>query len=177
VITTILLYPVDNIKTKMQVSSQNGESSKAKADFMTLFLETIKNESFWELYTGLSADAVGNFISNGTYFFIYEKAKKKFNTKYFTGYVYAATVASSLTTVITNPFRVLNTKMIIKKKENESLKTKKKGAVGHTMEIYRNEGISGFFSGVASSLILIINPIINYVIYEYLKKFFKGEIS
>jgi len=43
-------------------------------------------------------------------------------------------------------------------------------------EIYKSDGLKGFFSGVGSSLILIINPIINYVIYEYLKKIFKGYI-
>lgn len=53
----------------------------------------------------------------------------------------------------------------------------KSGVLNVTAEIYRNEGFAGFFSGVGSSLILIINPIINYVIYEYLKKFFKGFIS
>ena len=50
--------------------------------------------------------------------FRYEKAKLRFDIGSLMGYVYAATVASSLTTVITNPFRVLNTKMIIKKDDN-----------------------------------------------------------
>jgi len=51
--------------------------------------------------------------------FSYEKAKLRFDIGSLMGYVYAATVASSLTTVITNPFRVLNTKMIVKKKDDD----------------------------------------------------------
>ena len=37
----------------------------------------------------------------------------------FTGYVYAATIASGITTFWTNPFRVLNTKMIVKQNNEE----------------------------------------------------------
>ena len=37
--------------------------------------------------------------------------------------------------------------------------------------IIKNEGISAFFKGVIPNLILVINPIINFVVYEYLKKF------
>ena len=36
--------------------------------------------------------------------------------------------------------------------------------------IIKNEGISAFFKGVIPNLILVINPIINFVVYEYLKK-------
>jgi adenine nucleotide transporter 17 len=38
-------------------------------------------------------------------------------------------------------------------------------------EISKNEGIGAFFKGVVPNLILVINPIINFVIYEFLKKF------
>ena len=43
---------------KENISSQNGESSKAKADFMTLFLETIKNESFWGLQINFESKTI-----------------------------------------------------------------------------------------------------------------------
>lgn len=35
--------------------------------------------------------------------------------------------------------------------------------------IFKNEGISGFYKGLLPSLILTINPILQYIIYEYLK--------
>lgn len=38
-------------------------------------------------------------------------------------------------------------------------------------KIIENEGISAFFKGVIPNLILVINPIINFVVYENLKKF------
>ena len=38
-------------------------------------------------------------------------------------------------------------------------------------EISKNEGISAFFKGVLPNLILVLNPIINFVVYENIKKF------
>lgn len=37
-------------------------------------------------------------------------------------------------------------------------------------DIYRNEGLTAFFKGVLPNLILVLNPIINFVIYESLKE-------
>ena len=37
-------------------------------------------------------------------------------------------------------------------------------------EIYENEGIRGFYKGVLPNMILVINPIINFVVYEAIKK-------
>jgi hypothetical protein len=36
--------------------------------------------------------------------------------------------------------------------------------------IFNQEGLSGFYKGLIPCLILTINPIIQYVIYEFLKK-------
>jgi solute carrier family 25 (peroxisomal adenine nucleotide transporter), member 17 len=38
-------------------------------------------------------------------------------------------------------------------------------------DIIKNEGISAFFKGVIPNLILVTNPIINFVVYENLKKY------
>jgi len=35
--------------------------------------------------------------------------------------------------------------------------------------IFEKEGISGFYKGIIPSLVLTINPIIQYIIYEYLR--------
>jgi hypothetical protein len=37
-------------------------------------------------------------------------------------------------------------------------------------EIYRNEGLGAFYKGVLPNMILVTNPIVNFVIYENIKK-------
>lgn len=59
----------------------------------------------------------------------------------------------------------------------KSSQKESRSVMSYIKEIFEKEGLKGFFTGTSSSLILIINPIINYVIYEYLKKFFKGNLQ
>lgn len=42
-------------------------------------------------------------------------------------------------------------------------------------KIYDEEGISGFYKGIVPSLILTLNPVIQYTIYELLKKSFRDS--
>lgn len=46
--------------------------------------------------------------------------------------------------------------------------------------IYNEEGLVGFFKGIVPSLLLTLNPIIQFTIYESMKTYFttaKGEVS
>lgn len=44
-------------------------------------------------------------------------------------------------------------------------------------KIYREEGIPAFFKGFVANMILVLNPTINFVVYEQIKKILtrKGE--
>lgn len=92
----------------------------------------------------------------------YEYIKKIVNTKNngVAGYLKSASFASLITTIVTNPFKVINTKMII----NKDLKL-----FQCIKDINDKEGLIGYFKGLLPSLLLIINPIIQYIIYEKLK--------
>ena len=76
-------------------------------------------------------------------------------------------LAGSVTSVATSPFWVVNTRMAIEKKNEEE---DRKGVFDVIKDIYTNEGIAGFFKGTIPNLILVTNPMINFVIYEAVKK-------
>ena len=42
-------------------------------------------------------------------------------------------------------------------------------------QIYEKEGIDGFFKGLGAGYVLVLNPIIQFVAYEYLKKRFGSK--
>lgn len=63
---------------------------------------------------------------------------------------------------ITNPIWFINTRMAISKDKKTLIETVK--------EVYNTEGIGAFYKGVLPNMILVINPIINFVIYESFKK-------
>ena len=59
---------------------------------------------------------------------------------------------------------MLNTRLAIQKKTDS-----KAGALQLIRSILEKEGIGAFFKGVIPNLVLVLNPIINFVVYEQLK--------
>ena len=72
-------------------------------------------------------------------------------------------IAGSISTIFSNPIWMLNTRLAINKEKKVSI-------LKIIQEIIEKEGILAFFKGVVPNLILVLNPIINFVVYERLKK-------
>ena len=69
-------------------------------------------------------------------------------------------LAGTIGSLATNPFYVLQTR------QSKSDKT----MLGLLKEMHEREGLLTLWKGVLASLILVSNPIIQFVIYEWLKK-------
>lgn len=54
-------------------------------------------------------------------------------------------------------------------KEAEGIKPKRPNALAVAASILKNEGIAGLYSGVMAALVLVINPIIQYTVFEQVK--------
>ena len=76
---------------------------------------------------------------------------------------FVTTLSGLTSSIFSNPFWLVNTRMM-KKEENKSLYQTIK-------DIYVDEGISAFFKGCQANMFLVSNPIINYVAYEAMKKY------
>ncbi len=75
------------------------------------------------------------------------------------------------TALATNPIWVVNTRTAVRKDalDESTGKPIKRSSLDAAVEIWRDEGIRGFFKGVVPALILVINPIIQYTVFEQLK--------
>ena len=96
----------------------------------------------------------------------------------------AGALAGSATVLITNPIWVVNTRMTARKEEsgdpalptaeNDAAATETKKKAPNTLstflKIIREDGISRLFAGVLPALVLVINPILQYTIFEQLKQ-------
>ena len=74
-------------------------------------------------------------------------------------------LAGVMSSICSNPIWMMNTRLAIKKKEDS-----KAGVFDLIRQIIDKEGIGAFFKGVIPNLILVLNPIINFVVYEHLKR-------
>lgn len=93
----------------------------------------------------------------------------------------AGALAGSATVFLTNPIWVVNTRMTARKSEsndsglptseNEKIaKEKAPSTIGTLMKIIKDDGFMRLFAGVLPALVLVLNPILQYSIYEQLKQ-------
>lgn len=111
---------------------------------------------------------VGTCVSFAIYFFWY-----RFWKNFFYGFLKKTTLNSFDITLITaisgvlnaactNPIWFINTRMATSKDGKNVFQTVK--------QVYNEEGLKAFYKGVLPNIMLVSNPIINFVIYEGLKK-------
>ena len=96
----------------------------------------------------------------------------------------AGLIAGSATVILTNPIWVVNTRETVRKDvsvKEQDLKnlpaSEAAKAVGQRgpgflkilVDIIKSEGIGALWSGVVPALVLVINPIIQYTVFEQLK--------
>jgi len=88
----------------------------------------------------------------------------------------AGALAGSATVLITNPIWVVNTRMTARKREalptagaEVPKKTQAPTTWATLTELVKEEGFAALFAGVLPALVLVINPILQYTIFEQLK--------
>ena len=87
----------------------------------------------------------------------------------------AGAIAGSATVMLTNPIWVVNTRMTARKSESDeqglpgAKSTKTPSTIGTFLSIIRDEGPARLFAGVMPALVLVINPILQYTVFEQLK--------
>ena len=89
----------------------------------------------------------------------------------------AGAIAGSATVLITNPIWVVNTRMTAQEAPSEKSElptlenptSRKPSTLATLLSLLRKEGPQALFSGVLPALVLVINPILQYTIFEQLK--------
>jgi adenine nucleotide transporter 17 len=88
----------------------------------------------------------------------------------------AGALAGSATVLMTNPIWVVNTRMTTRKAESDeqvlpgSKPAKAPSTLGTLLALIRDEGPMRLFSGVMPALVLVINPILQYTVFEQMKQ-------
>ncbi|KAL6241974.1 hypothetical protein RBB50_011219 [Rhinocladiella similis] len=178
-----LTYPLITLSTRAQVESKRADTSTLAA-----VRHIINREGVSGLYAGLDSALFGISVTNFVYYYWYEwtrssfekaalkagRASKKLTT---VESMIAGAIAGSATVLLTNPIWVINTRMTARKNEEnegelpggEKKQTKAPSTIGTLTKLLKEEGPRALFAGVLPALVLVINPILQYTIYEQLK--------
>eukprot|EP00928_Gymnodinium_smaydae_P009507 TRINITY_DN13570_c0_g1_i1.p1 TRINITY_DN13570_c0_g1~~TRINITY_DN13570_c0_g1_i1.p1 ORF type:complete len:306 (+),score=45.62 TRINITY_DN13570_c0_g1_i1:74-991(+) len=167
-----VFYPLNLIRTKRQLQDR-----ESKRNVFQGVAEFAKTEGVLALYVGLWANLVCIGSSNFVYFYIYNGLRAAVLTrKRHRGRVerisakanlVIASVAGSLNVLITNPLWVASMRIMAKgmRKAHEE-----DGVLESLQRIASTEGVRALWNGVLPSLMLVSNPVVQFVTYEYLKK-------
>lgn len=186
--TKLPSYPLITLSTRAQVESKRSE----RITFLAAVRAIVAREGITGLYAGLDSALFGISVTNFVYYYWYEWTRSAFEKAAVTAgraskklttveSMIAGAIAGSATVMLTNPIWVVNTRMTTRKRsedtEGESLlpggapgKPKKAPSTLATLlTLVKEEGPLALFSGVAPALVLVINPILQYTIFEQLK--------
>lgn len=186
ILSMVLTYPLITLSTRAQV-----ESKRAETAFLAAVRQIVAREGVSGLYAGLDSAVFGISVTNFVYYYWYEwtrgffeaaatragRASKKLTT---VEAMIAGAIAGSATVILTNPIWVVNTRMTTRKgqleKEQETTgsdgtieKKKQPTTIGTLMALLKDEGPQALFRGVVPALVLVINPILQYTLFEQLK--------
>ncbi|KAI9364972.1 mitochondrial carrier domain-containing protein [Zopfochytrium polystomum] len=190
-ISMTLTYPLVTVSTRSQVSKTPAAAATASdgkktppAGQLDAFRKIIREEGVQGLYSGIESALFGIAVTQGVYYYWYELVKAAFEKA--AGVKRAMTtlesmsagaVAGAATVVITNPIWVVNTRQTVKKttladpnaSTSSTTSTAPLSTLATVRKILREEGPGGFWRGIVPALILVVNPIIQYTVFERLK--------
>jgi len=181
-VSMTLTYPLITLSTRAQV-----ESSRTHTSALAAARAIIAREGIPGLYAGLNSALFGISITNFVYYYWYEwtrafferaalsagRASKKLTT---VESMLAGAVAGAATVLITNPIWVVNTRMTTRKDADADelpggaqKRRKAPSTVETLIGLIKAEGVGSLFAGVLPALVLVVNPILQYTIFEQLK--------
>ncbi|DAZ94679.1 TPA: hypothetical protein N0F65_002388 [Lagenidium giganteum] len=171
------LYPLDQIKTIMQVEDANrkDDGDTKRSGFWTRAFAIVKQER-WNVYQGHVSTQVALGWSNFVYFFCYNRLKSGVlrrtkqdtnalvkNTITPTQNLVLSCIAGIINVYLTAPLWVVN--MRLKSKDH----AKFRGMLDCALQIVSSEGVLALWNGTLASLMLVSNPVIHYFSYERMK--------
>ncbi|KAJ3922757.1 peroxisomal membrane protein [Lentinula edodes] len=160
--------PLVFLSTRAAVKTQSENKSVYQA-----VMEVLEREGVLGLYSGLSSSLLGIAVTNGVYYYFYERSKGIFLTGGKKGLttiesILTGLIAGSATTIISNPLWVVQTSQAVHTMDPNT-QTKNLGFLETVQHILAKFGMKGFFRGIGPALVLVVNPVIQYSVFEQLK--------
>lgn len=168
VLSMTITYPLLTITTKLQAEDKlSRRESRPKRSTSQVIVEHYRRYGLAGFYNGLESAIYGMAITNFVYYYFYEWTTKSVQRQ--RGHerlttlesMFTGAVAGSATAVASNPIWVANTRMTVTRSKSNTLAT--------MVDIVKKDGVMTLFSGLKPALLLVVNPIIQYTVYEQLK--------
>ncbi|EIN10759.1 mitochondrial carrier [Punctularia strigosozonata HHB-11173 SS5] len=176
IIAMTVTYPLIFLSTRAAVETKNEQ--KVILVYLAIS-DIVEREGFLGLYKGLNSSLLGIAVTNGAYYYFYERTRASILRARVRGKglstvesMLAGLIAGSATSIISNPIWVVQTQQAVHGMHDASSASQRpaKRSMVETVEhILRKDGIGAFWRGIGPALVLVINPVLQYTVFEQLK--------
>jgi len=153
-------YPLDSIRARIQLDTLSPSDTTLK-----LLVRLLNEEGVAPLYRGLAPTLQSLCASNFVYFYVFHGIKNQVKGTALKHLVIGA-FAGAVNVLVTTPLWVVNTRI--------RMGANYKSISDGLSKVAKAEGIKALWAGTYPSLLLAINPAIQFMTYEGLKRKFKG---
>uniref|UniRef100_A0A3B3U9D2 Solute carrier family 25 member 17 n=1 Tax=Poecilia latipinna TaxID=48699 RepID=A0A3B3U9D2_9TELE len=173
-----VFFPLDTARLRLQVD----ENRKAKST-PAILADIVKEEGLLAPYRGWFPVICSLCCSNFVYFYCFHWMKASWlksrqstpSTDLIVGIV-----AGVINVLLTTPLWVVNTRLKLQgsKFHNSDIRpTNYSGILDAFKQIVRKEGVGALWNGTFPSLLLVLNPAIQFMVYEGLKRQLRRGLS
>ncbi|KAI8374489.1 mitochondrial carrier domain-containing protein [Radiomyces spectabilis] len=176
-IANLFIYPLDIATTRLQLETSKTQSVKQhhKGLLSTLCSIYQKEGGIKGLYAGLGADTLATVLSSFIYFYCYSmlrNVQEKMNSSLgkaaqlnVAQELFLGAEAALISRLFTTPVSNISTRL-------QTTANKRLGFMDMVKDIFKEKGISGFWTGYRASMVLVVNPSITYFAFEKLRSFY-----
>lgn len=161
-------YPLDTVRHRLQLEDP---SKKGSRNTFQVLAAVVREEGVLSLYRGLIPVLQSLCISNFVYFYTFHSLKALHS-----GQAQAlrdlllGSLAGAVNVMSTTPFWVVNTRL--KMKDVAGQECAYDNLLEGLVHIAKTEGFTSLWSGAAAGLVLVVNPAIQFMTYEAVKRRF-----
>ncbi|KAH9978300.1 mitochondrial carrier domain-containing protein [Russula compacta] len=176
ILAMTVTYPLVFLSTR----AANETKSQSKSTYQVV-VDLLERDGFLGLYSGLNSSLLGIAVTNGVYYYFYESTKgiiirTRSGSQALSTLesMLAGLIAGTATAVISNPVWVIQTAQAVSGMDGMSAETsappiRRLGLLGTAARLLRTDGPAAFFRGLGPALVLVVNPVIQYTVFEQLK--------
>ncbi|KAG7691916.1 hypothetical protein KL950_004948 [Ogataea haglerorum] len=185
-IATLISHPLDFFKLRLQLDTTTKSQLESFRAIRNKLLEDSRTNGKLEqsqlvrnLYRGVGPNLLGSTTAWGLYFSFYREYKNMFFSMYVGGpgdadrslsssqYLLCAFAAGWTTSFFTNPIWVIKTRMISTSRTTPGAYM---SIVDGFKQIYRHEGVFGFYKGLSPALLSVSQGALQFSIYDTMKR-------
>lgn len=171
--SSIAVNPIWVVKTRLMIQTNEKLASKTYyKGTIDAFKTMYREEGIRVFYSGLLPSILG-LVHVGIHFPVYEKLKQLThsdkidinNNNHLWKLIFASSISKMIASSITYPHEILRTRSQMQEKSKTNL-------INIIKEIYRNQGLKGFYSGYTINLIRTVPAsAVTLVSFEYFKTY------